>query len=167
MNRLVIILISLFFLNHCSFKESSKIWKDKEENINDQKNIKKIFVEDKKITAEFNQELKLDLTKIKTYNKIIDNKNNYGPQNYNGSINKIGNYKFSKLEDINQLNFKPIFLNDGLIFFDKKGSIIRYNDKHKIIFKKNYYLKEEKKLRPKLNFLLYNDNLLITDSIAK
>ena len=167
MNRLVIILISLFFLNHCSFKESSKIWKDKEENINDQKNIKKIFVEDKKITAEFNQELKLDLTKIKTYNKIIDNKNNYGPQNYNGSINKIGNYKFSKLEDINQLNFKPIFLNDGLIFFDNKGSIIRYNNSQKRLWKTNHYLKNEKKLKPKLNFAIDEKNLLITDNIAK
>ena len=39
----------------------------------------------------------------------------------NGLIDKIGNYKFSKFEDINQLNFKPIFLDDGLIFFDKKG----------------------------------------------
>ena len=39
----------------------------------------------------------------------------------NGEFTKVGNYKFSKLEDINQLNFKPIFLDDGLIFFDKKG----------------------------------------------
>ena len=25
-------------------------------------------------------------------------------------IKKLGSYKFSKLEDVNQLNFKPIFL---------------------------------------------------------
>ena len=41
---------------------------------------------------------------------IVDNKNDYGFQNYSGLINKVGNYKFSKFDDINQLNFKPIFL---------------------------------------------------------
>ena len=147
--------------------ENSRIWKDKEKKLEAQKNIKKVFLEDKKITTEFNQELKLDLSIIKFNNKITDNENNYGSQNYEGLIDKIGNYKFSKFEDINQLNFKPIFLEDGLIFFDKKGSIIRYNDKTKVLWKKNHYSKPEKKLRPKLDFIQDGENLLITDSIAK
>ncbi|MDA9682027.1 PQQ-binding-like beta-propeller repeat protein [Candidatus Pelagibacter sp.] len=166
MNRLIILIISLFLLNNCSLNENSRIWKDKEKNITNPKNIKKIFAE-KKIVTEFNQELKLDLAKVKINNKIVDNKNNYGIQDYTGSINKIGNYKFSKLENVNQLNFKPIFLNDGLIFFDKKGSIIRYDNNQKILWKKNYYSKIEKKLNPKLNFVLKDENLLIADSIAK
>ena len=58
-----------------------------------------------------NQELKLDLSKVQPNNKTIDNQNNYGSQSYDGLINKIGNYKFSKLENINQLNIKPIFLD--------------------------------------------------------
>ena len=147
--------------------ENSRIWKDKEKKPEVQKNIKKVFLEKKKITTEFNQELKLDLSIIKFNNKITDNENNYGSQNYEGLIDKIGNYKFSKFEDINQLNFKPIFLEDGLIFFDKKGSIIRYNDKTKVLWKKNHYSKPEKKLRPKLDFIQDGENLLITDSIAK
>ena len=167
MNRIIILIIALIFLNQCSFKENSRIWKDKENKLEAQKNIKKVFLEDKKITSEFNQELKLDLSIIKFNNKIIDNKNNYGSQNYKGLIDKIGNYKFSKFEDINQLNFKPIFLDDGLIFFDKKGSIIRYNDKSKVLWKKNHYSKSEKKLKPKLDFVQDDENLLITDSIAK
>ena len=167
MNRIIILIIALIFLNQCSLNENSRIWKDKEKKLEAQKNIKKVFLEDKKITTEFNQELKLDLSIIKFNNKIIDDKNNYGSQNYEGLINKIGNYKFSKFEDINQLNFKPIFLEDGLIFFDKKGSIIRYNDKTKVLWKKNHYSKPEKKLRPKLDFIQDGENLLITDSIAK
>ena len=166
MNRLLILIISLFFLNNCSLNENSRIWKDKEDKITNPKNIKKIFSEKKDVT-QFNQELKIDLSKVKINNKIVDNKNNYGFQDYSGSINKIGNYKFSKLENINQLNFKPLFLNDGLIFFDKKGSIIRYDNKQKVLWKKNYYSKLEKKLKPKLNFVLVDQNLLITDSIAK
>ena len=167
MNRIIILIIALTFLNQCSLNENSRIWKDKEKKLEAQKNIKKVFLEDKKITTEFNQELKLDLSIIKFNNKIIDNENNYGSQNYEGLIDKIGNYKFSKFEDINQLNFKPIFLEDGLIFFDKKGSIIRYNDKTKVLWKKNHYSKPEKKLRPKLDFIQDGENLLITDSIAK
>ena len=167
MNRIIILIIALTFLNQCSLNENSRIWKDKEKKLEAQKNIKKVFLEDKKITTEFNQELKLDLSIIKFNNKITDNKNNYGSQNYEGLIDKIGNYKFSKFEDINQLNFKPIFLEDGLIFFDKKGSIIRYNDKTKVLWKQNHYSKSEKKLRPKLDFIQDGENLLITDSIAK
>ena len=167
MNRIIILIIALTFLNQCSLNENSRIWKDKEKKLQAQKNIKKVFLEDKKITSEFNQELKLDLSIIKFNNKIIDNENNYGSQNYKGLIDKIGNYKFSKFEDINQLNFKPIFLDDGLIFFDKKGSIIRYNDKSKVLWKKNHYSKSEKKLKPKLDFVQDDENLLITDSIAK
>ena len=166
MNRLVILIISFFLLNNCSLNENSRIWKNKEKNTTNPKNIKKIFVE-KKVVTEFNQELKLDLTKVKINNKIVDNKNNYGIQDYAGLINKIGSYKFSKLENVNQLNFKPLFLNDGLIFFDKKGSIIRYDNNQKVLWKKNYYSKSEKKLKPKLNFALVDENLLITDSIAK
>ena len=167
MTRVIILILSLFLLNHCSFNENSRIWKDKEKNLESKKNIKKVFSEEKKISSEFNQELKLDLTKIKTNNKIIDNKNNYGSQNYGGLVKKIGSYKFGKFEEINQLNFKPVFLDNGLIFFDKKGSIIRYNNNQKVLWKKNHYSKAEKKQKPKLNFVLDAENLLVTDSIAK
>ena len=166
MNRLLIFIISLFFLNNCSLNENSRIWKNKKDNSINPKNIKKIFSE-KKIITQFNQELKLDLANVKINNKIVDNQNNYGFQDYSGSIDKVGNYKFSKLDDVNELNFKPVFLNDGLIFFDKKGSIIRYDNNQKVLWKKNHYSKLEKKLKPKLNFVLVDQNLLIADSISK
>ena len=156
----------MFFLNNCSLNENSRIWKNKKDNSINPKNIKKIFSE-KKIITQFNQELKLDLANVKINNKIVDNQNNYGFQDYSGSIDKVGNYKFSKLDDVNELNFKPVFLNDGLIFFDKKGSIIRYGNNQKVLWKKNHYSKLEKKLKPKLNFVLVDQNLLITDSISK
>ena len=166
MNRLIILLL-LFLLNNCSLNENSQIWKDKKKNLENKKNTEKIFSDKKKVTTEFNPELKLDLAKIQTNNIIINNKNNYGSQSYKGSITKIGNYKFSKLENTNQLNFKPVFLNDGIIFFDKKGSIIRYKDTQKVIWKKNFYKKNERKLNPQLNFLLHGEDLLVADNIAK
>ncbi|WP_435097779.1 PQQ-binding-like beta-propeller repeat protein [Candidatus Pelagibacter bacterium nBUS_27] len=167
MNRLTILILSLFLLNNCSPNEESRIWKNKEKNLNNQKNIQKVFLEEKKITEEFNQGIKLDLSKIKTNNKIVDNNNDYGSQDYSGLINKIGNYRFSKIENVNQLNFKPIFFDNGLIFFDKKGSISRYDNKQKVLWKKNHYSKSEKKLKPKLDFALSGEDLLIVDNIAK
>ena len=167
MNRIIILVIALFFLNHCSLNDKSRIWKKGEDKLESQKNFKKVFEEDKKIETEFNQELKLDLSSTIPNNKISDNKNNYGSQKYDGLTIKSGNYKFSKFVNINQLNFKPIFLDDGLIFFDNKGSIIRFNGNQKVLWKKNHYSKSEKKLRPKLNFVLDGENLLVFDSIAK
>ena len=167
MNRIIILVIALFFLNHCSLNDKSRIWKKGEDKLESQKNFKKVFEEDKKIETEFNQELKLDLSSTIPNNKISDNKNNYGSQKYDGLTIKSGNYKFSKFVNINQLNFKPIFLDDGLIFFDNKGSIIRFNSNKKVLWKKNHYSKSEKKLRPKLNFVLDGENLLVADSIAK
>ena len=167
MNRLTILILLIFLLNNCSFNENSRIWNEKEKTSKNQNTVKKIFTKNKKNTIEFNKDLKLDFTKIETNNKVIDNKNNYGSQNYSGPIDKIANYNFSKIKNINKLNFKPIFLNDGLIFFDKKGSIIRYDDSQKILWKKNYYSKSEIKLKPQLNFILDGENLIVIDNIAK
>ena len=167
MTRVFILILFLFFLNQCSSNENSRIWKNKKNKSDTEKNIQKAFSEEEKISTEFNQELKLDLTKIKTNNKVIDNKNNYGSQKYGGLVKKINSYKFSKFEEINQLNFKPVFLKDGLIFFDRKGTIIRFNDNQKVLWKKNLYSKVEKKQKPKLNFVLDGENLIVTDSIAK
>ena len=167
MNKLFFVLAIFFFLNNCSLKDKNFIWKDKEKKLDEKTNIIKVFVKDEKVPEEFNQDLKLDLSKIKKNNKIIDDQNNLGSQIYKGELKKIGKYKFSKLEEINKLDLKPIFLKDGIIFFDKKGSIIRYDNKQKVIWKKNHYSKAEKKLKPKINFLVDNQNLLVADSIAK
>ena len=167
MIRLILFIFTLLFLSNCSISENSRIWNDKEEKIENQKKIKKLFSEEKKIITEFNPELKLDLSKLKLNSYIVNNKNNFGAQNYSGLNQKSGSYKFSKIENPSHLNYKPIFLNDGLIFFDKKGTIIRYDNNNKIIWKKNHYSKSEKKLNPKLYFALDDQNLLIADSIAK
>ena len=167
MNKIIILIIALFFLNNCSLNKNSRLWKSKETKLESQKNIKKIFLEEKRILTEFNPELKLNLAKVTINNKINDNKNDYGFQDYEGVLDKIGNYKFSKLDDVKHINYKPLFLDKGLIFFDKKGSIIRYNEEQKILWKKNYYTKAEKKSKPKLYFALENENLLVADSIAK
>ena len=167
MNRLVLLSITLFFLNHCSLNENSRVWKDNQKELSNKSNIKKVFDEENLVIQEFNKELNLDLSLIKINSKFIDNQNNFGSQSYKGKLKKIGIYKFSKLEELSHIDFKPLFFENGIIFFDKKGSIIRYNKNKKVIWKKNYYSKVEKKLYPKINFTLDKNNILVSDSIAK
>ena len=167
MNKFIFTFIAFFFVNNCSFNENSKIWKIKENKLETDKKIINVFLEDKATVTEFNEDLKLDISSIKISNKKIDNKNNLGLQNYKGELKQVGKFKFSKLDEINQLGFKPAFLKNGIIFFDKKGSVIKYDNNQKVVWKKNYYSKAEKKLKPKLNFLVDGQNLLVTDNIAK
>ena len=167
MNRLVISLIALFFINNCSLNENSRIWKNKEKELPAQSKLKKVFADDKIKVQEFNQGLNIDLSLIKTNNKFIDNQNNFGSQIYKGGLEKIGSYKFSKLEELNHINFKPLFISNHIVFFDKKGSIIKYDENQKVIWKKNYYSKAEKKLYPKLNLISHDENILVSDTIAK
>ena len=166
MNRLTVLLIALFFINNCSFNENSRIWNDKEKEPSTQSKLNKVFAEDKIVVREFNRGLNLDLSLIKTNTKFIDNQNNFGSQSYKGDLSKIGSYKFSKIEGLNQMNFKPLFLQNSIVFFDKKGSIIKYDENQKIIWKKNHYSKTEKKLYPKLSFILHDKNILVSDNIC-
>ena len=119
MIRQTLFLFSLFLLSHCSIAENARIWNDKEEKIENQ-NTKKLFAKEEKKIIEFNPDLKIDLSKLKFNNSILDNQNNFGAQIYDSLNKKIGSYKFSKIEDPSNLNYKPLFLSDGLIFFDKK-----------------------------------------------
>jgi outer membrane protein assembly factor BamB len=144
--RLTFLIFILFFLSNCSFSEKSRIWNDKEEKIENQ-NVKKIFAKEEKKITEFNPDLKLDLSKLKFNNSTLDNQNNFGAQIYENLNKKTISYKFSKIEDPSNLNYKPLFLSDGLIFFDKKGTITRYNDGGKVIWKKKPLFKVRKKVK--------------------
>ncbi len=135
MSKITIFTVVLFFLNHCSLNKNSKIWNndENEENFINKESVKKLFVDEEIISKEFNPELAINLSKIN--NNEINNRNDYGSQNYKGLLNKEATYSYSKLENIKKLDYKPAFLNDGLVFFDKKGTITKY-DKKKLFGKK-------------------------------
>ena len=167
MNKILFFTFIAFFLVSCSLNDNSKIWNKKNQDIENNKKIKVILSKKDNFQKEFNPNVKFDLSSIEYKNDINDLKNNFGASKYQGSLNKIFDFKFSKFKDIEQLNFKPQFLKDGLIFFDKSGSIFRYDSNKKILWKKNYYKKTEQKISPKLNFAVSGNNLIVTDNIAK
>ena len=170
MIRIFLSIVFLFLLVNCSFNENSRIWNNKNKELENNKKTKntKIILDKKKETPkEFNSTLKLNLSKIIMNNDIFDNQNNFGVQNYSGKLNKINSYKFSRFNEPEQFNFQPLFLSNGLIFFDHKGSVIRYDNNGKILWKKNNYNKLEKKSNPKLSFSRNGNNLIVTDNLSK
>ena len=89
MSKLFFLILSLLILSNCSLDKSTHFLK-KKQKIEVKKNFKKVFSQKVKNLKEFNPNLKLDLSKISSKNKIEINKNNNGSQIYSGSFDKIG-----------------------------------------------------------------------------
>ena len=167
MNKVFVLILIPFFLYSCSLNSNSKIWNKEQNKLEKSKDFKKIDFEEKKEVTELNSSIKINFSNIELNENSLNDQNNFGSLKYLGMLEKVGSFKFSKFKDINNLNFKPLFLENGLVFFDKKGSIIRYDENSKIIWKKNYYSKSEKKLSPKLSFYKEKENIYIIDTIGK
>ena len=167
MNRISHLILILIICNSCSLNNESRIWNKKDKNLSKKENVKIILTKDKDFSEEFNPKLNIDLSNIKFKNNYYSPQNNFGSSDYQGLFTENKNFKFSKFKDVEQLNFTPLFLDSGLIFFDNSGSIIRYDNNQKVLWKKNYYTKSEKKKSPKLAFLKNNENLVVIDDVAK
>jgi len=167
-NNFFKILIIFICVTNCSLDTKSGIWTDKKKVFEEIKDIKKLFVEDKPLKKEFNPNLKIKFNSKLTDNSSLNNlTNNNGRINYNGELKNTSKFKFSKIENFQYYEPELIFDKDNLIFFNKKGSIIKFDANSKIIWKKNFYNKQEKKLKPVLNFAKNSDTLIVADNIAK
>ena len=157
------------FIANCSLDTKSNIWtKDKMVVKEKQKTIRLLFKDEKSLDTEFNPDLKIKLSGKLINNSFINNfDNNNGRINYNGNLKKISRFKFSKIDNFDESEPEIIFSENNVIFFDNKGSILKFDNSSKLIWKKNYYSKPEKKLKPLLFFANNKDTLIVTDSISK
>lgn len=157
----------IFFLNNCSFGDRAGIWSQNESLQSTNKKIENLFEKEEIIKNEFNLNFLIN-TPLKLIDKKSKNKNNdYGFLNKNLNFEKISRYKFSKISNFNYFDPTLVFYNNDLVFFDNKGSILRFDDNSKIIWKKNYYTKTEKRNLPILNFSIKGKKLIVTDSLSK
>tara|TARA_B100001057_G_scaffold481001_1_gene554525 strand:+ start:1231 stop:2532 length:1302 start_codon:yes stop_codon:yes gene_type:complete len=158
----------LLILNNCSFDTKSGIWTEekiklgKEEN----KDIKELFKKEILNENEFNPNLKLEIKNF-SENKNKYKGNNFGALKVSSNFNNISKYSFNKIKYFDQFEPELVFIDKDLIFFDKKGSIIRFGEKSKIKWKVNHYTKKEKKLLPILKLAKTKKNLLVIDNLAK
>ena len=169
MNKIIIFVIYIFLVTGCSFNKNSKFWTTSQ-NIPEEKNpnYEEIFVKEEALGKELNANVSINLGNIlKNNSRIRDYFNNDGRLNYNGVIKKSSRYKFSKIKNFYQFEPKILFVDKNVIFFDNKGSILKFNEESKLIWKKNYYYKSEKKLNPILQFANNGKTLVVADNIAK
>jgi len=168
-NKLITILLLFFLLTSCSFSGKSGFWNEtkkikKEKEIK----IKELFKKEDPHENEVNVNLKINLTSKLIKNSFINNfDNNNGRIDYDGNLKDISKYKFSKIDNFNEFEPDIVFDKDNVIFFDNKGSIIKFNNSSKIVWKQNYYSKIERKMKPILFLSNNNDTLFVADNISK
>ena len=167
MNKVLLsVLIFLIFSNCSENKKLGFLGKDNKKEaliINN----KTILTKQARPEQEFNANLYIKISNEKLNQNSLNNQNNSGELAYEGVLQRIGKYKFSKFNDFDFINPNPLFYNKNLIFYDNKGAIIFYDENQKIVWKNNFYNKSEKKTKPRLNFAIKNSTLIVTDNVAK
>lgn len=169
MNRILKILLIFFLISNCSFNSNSKFW-TKEANIENEKKVlnkNALFKKKKVVQKEFNSNLKIELKFDDILGNNLYNVNNEGIVDFSTDLKKISKYKFSKIKNFDQFQPDIIFNNDNLIFFDSKGSIVKFDQNSDLLWKKNFYNKQEKKNHPILFFAKNETTLIVADSISK
>lgn len=168
-NKAIYLFIIFTVVSGCSFNKNSKFWSNSEkidsENII---NYEEVFPTEETLKKEFNSSLSIKLSLKPVNSTSINNYlNNTNRLNFDGNLKKSSRFKFSKIDNFNQYQPEISFFNDNIIFFNNKGSILNFDDDSKLVWKKNYYSKSEKKLKPILQLVNNNKYLVVTDNIAK
>jgi len=166
-SKLSLLILITLLLSGCSLTGSSKLWNNDKTQANEPENIKIVLTNEASPVEEFNSNIEIDISNGNFNKDPNNNQNNAGELNYEGILNKVGKYSFSKFNDFEYLDVQPIFYNQNLIFFDDKGTIIFYDESQKTLWKKNFYTKSEKKLKPRLNFVNKDNLIIVTDDVAK
>jgi|TARA_B110000259_G_scaffold142287_1_gene160271 outer membrane protein assembly factor BamB len=166
-SKLSLLILITLLLSGCSLTRSSKLWNNDKTQVNEPENIKIVLTNEASPVEEFNSNIEIDISNGNFNKDPNNNQNNAGELNYEGILNKVGKYSFSKFNDFEYLDVQPIFYNQNLIFFDDKGTIIFYDESQKTLWKKNFYTKSEKKLKPRLNFVNKDNLIIVTDDVAK
>ena len=156
---------TFLFILACSLNPNSKFWTNEKKILVDKNSTKVLLKREKQSLDEFNQNFKITLPKnlkIETNQQL----NNDSFINFDASLEKMSKYNFKKIKSFS--NFEPEILLDKnyLFYFDSNGSIIKFDSDSNILWKKNYYSKQDKKLQPILFFGKSGEDLFVADSIA-
>ena len=172
--KFFLLYLMLIFLNNCSFDDKSGIWKN---DSNIYKNKKDSFSQFKSIS-----------TSIDPFNEIIQIKKDYKfklskkinptswKQIYFNQNNNLNNFEYNNL---NELFFKSkkiskykvseyIFYENGnIINSDMKGNINVFSvTDNKTLIKFNFYKKKYKKINKKLNLIVENNIIYVSDNFG-
>ena len=167
MNKALLLILIILFLNNCSSNKDETLSVGKKTNLQKTDKLKAIRFKIIRDEQEFNPTLTIQISEGKFSINSDNNQNNIGELGYQGFLEKIGKFNYKNFNDFEYIETKPIYYNDDIIFFDNNGTIISYDSNQNVIWKKNFYNKSEKKSRPRLNFAIQKNILIVTDSVAK
>ena len=167
MNKVLLSVLILLILNNCSASKKVGFWNKDDKNQQQIENNKTILTKQIRLEEEFNSNLYVKISNGKLNQNSLNDQNDTGELTYEGVLEKIGKYNFSKFNDFDFISPSPLFYNNNLVFYDNKGEITLYDENQKTLWKNNFYNKSEKKIKPRLNFALKDDILIVTDDVAK
>ena len=169
MNKILGLFLVFILISNCSLDKKSSLWTEskKIETVNDLV-INELFKNEEAFNKEFNSNVKIQLKSNPTKNSFVNNlNNNNGRVSYNGSLKNISRFKFSTIDNFEQIEPEILFDEDNIIFFENKGSIFNFDKFSKLIWKKNFYKKFEKKAKPELSLANDKKTLIVADNLAK
>ena len=167
MNKVLLSVLIFLIFSNCSV--GKKLGFSEKDNADQAKIIlnKTILTKQESPELEFNANLYIKISNQRLNKNSLNNQNDSGELAYEGILQKVGKYKFSKFNDFDFISPNPLFYNKNLVFYDNKGAITLYDENQKILWKRNFYNKSEKKINPRLNFAIKKNILIVTDDIAK
>ena len=171
------LIIFLILLSNCSFDNKTGIWKDEQNRkekkigieVQENKKVKSIFTEKKIFNSEINQNpkhkiiLPKPLKNVSWPSEFFNNNNNFPNIDFNNEKSLIFN---SKKLSRNSINKKYLIYENKLFYSDVNGSVFVYSfSQKKIVFNYNFYKKRFKKIKKRLNLLVDENKLIVSDNI--
>ena len=173
--KLFFAIFILFLLNNCSFDNKTGIWNDEgtkraEKALNKTpKKFKSIYTSNNNLLKEIlpNKNLKFILNppikNLEWTDVYYDESNNFDHFSYSDQKTLITkSRKISRYE----LSPKILFKKKTLFLTDIKGNLIIYSVDKNSILKFNFYKNKYKKIKKKLNFIIENNIIYISDNLG-
>ncbi len=168
MHKNILLLIIFFLLSQCSLDTKTGFWTKTKIIEKKKSDLEDIFKPEVVLDKEFNSDLKLKINSKYTKNPFVNNlTNNSGFINFESNFKEISKFKFKKIKNFDYINPDLLIGSDNsLIFFNDKGSILKFDQKSNLLWKQNTYNKKEIKQKPTIYFATDDKFLVAADSIA-
>ena len=138
MNKVLLSVLIFLIFSNCSAGKKLTSWGKSSKKQAEIVNNKTILTKQARLEQEFNANLYIKISNKKLNQNSLNNQNDSGELAYEGALQRIGKYKFSKFNDFDFISPIPLFYNKNLVFYDNKGTITFYDENQKILWKNNF-----------------------------
>ena len=98
-SKFSLLILILLLANNCSLSKKTEFWGKENSNIENNENIQTILTKQVREEQELNPTLQIKVTDENFNKNFNNNQNNIRELYYDGGLEKIGKYNFSKFND--------------------------------------------------------------------